>query len=316
MFKQPLKIAAGLLICLCVIGVWLISHPAFALSLKHNSVVTDDTIKLGDVFQGLSSNQERVLGISPRPGTEMVLNARTLLRIAIALDLPWRPSSAADQVVLRRAATYIGRDAIEQALRDEIRLSGVSGSFELLIPNVASEIILPQQMPATLEVTALNIHPENGFFEATLAAPSRQNPVKELQVTGTIQKMIDIPVLRQPLNAGAIIGERDISVIQLREQDIKHNIVLDPAHLIGLTPRRMVLAGKPILADEVQAPVIVKRGDMVTMKFEKGTLALTTRAKALQDGAMGDTIRVVNATSNKMLDAQVSGSQEVVVTEF
>lgn len=294
----------------------LAATPADAVSLKENSVVTDATLKLGDLFSDLESGHDRVLGASPRPGTEMVLNARTLLRIAIALDLPWRPASSSDYLVVRRAATIVERAQIEDALKSEIAQKGVDGNFNLLIPGNMSELILPQDMPASVEVKHLSISRDSGFFEATLVAPSKSNPVKEMKLNGTIEKMVEIPVLRTTLQNGDIIGERDFDMIEIREKDLKNNMATNPQNLIGMTPRRMVMNGKPINIDDLQQPIIVGRGDLITMSFAQGGLSLTVRGKALENGAKGDHIRVMNLSSNKMIDAEVSGSKEVIVRTF
>lgn len=314
--KTDIKSLLRMVVCAgCAVSL-LSPITADAVSLKENSVVTDSTIKLGDLFQDLESDHDRVLGVSPRPGTEMVLNARTLLRIAIALDLPWRPSSSTEYVVLRRAATVIDREHIEDALKAEMSENGVTGNFNLLIANEMSEMILPQDMPATVEISNLDIRHDSGFFEATLVAPSKDNPVKEMKLNGTIEKLVEIPMLRAPLRKGDIIGQRDFDMVEVRAKDLKHNVVLDPQSLIGLTPRRVVLEGAPIKIEDLEAPVVVSRGDLINMTFEQGGLTLTARGKALQDGAVGDHIRVVNLASSKMIDAEVSGSKEVIVKSF
>ena len=79
----------------------------------------------------------------------------------------------------------------------------------------------------------------------------------------------------------------------------------------GLTPRRMIAAGKPVKANDVQAPRIVARGEAVTLIYKAGALNLTARGKALEFGAKGDVIRVVNTQSNRSIDAIVTGDQEV-----
>lgn len=292
------------------------TQPAQAVSVKHNSVVTDATIKLKDLFDGLSRDEERVLGASPRPGQEMVLNARTLMRIAIALDLDWRPSSTADFVVITRAATYIDRGMIEDILRKEVKTQGYKGKFRLLVPNIDSEIILPQDMPATAEVQHLRLYKDRDFFEATIAAPSNANPVKTIRISGKIKRMIDVPVLRQALRNGSIISKNDIELIEIEEREVQHNMIVNADILIGMTPRRMLQQGKPILISTIESPRMIKRGDMVTMTLQSGPLTLTSRARALQDGAKGDVIRVVNMNSNRTIEAQVLAEREVVVSTY
>jgi len=308
----------GLCLILSICFLIVVSpFSAQAISLKENSVVTEEVIKLGDLFHGLKHNTDRVLGVAPRPGTEMVLNARTLMRIAVALDLPWRPATSADYIVIRRAATIIDRPAIENALQTAIaEKRDDNNQFRILIPNGMDEMILPQDMPKSIDVSYVNIRDDGRYFEAQLVAPSKDKPYKTMRVSGTIEKMIDVPVLRKTLRTGDIIGKHDLDTIQIREQDLQHNFILSSDDLVGLTPRRMVLEGKPIQTSDVESPVMVERGDLITMTFTEGPLVLSAKGKALQDGALGDYIRVVNLSSNKTIEAVVSGTREVAVKAF
>ena len=52
------------------------------------------------------------------------------------------------------------------------------------------------------------------------------------------------------------------------------------------------------------------------MIFNHGPLKLTAEGKALQNGAEGDTIRVVNTASNKTLQALITNTNEVVIKTF
>ncbi len=291
-------------------------NPAHAISVKHNSVVTDSTIKLKDLFDGLNRDEDRVLGASPRPGQDMVLNARTLMRIAIALDLDWRPTSTGDFVVITRAATFIDRGMIEDILRKEIKAHGYEGKFRMIIPNIESEIILPQDMPATAEVQNIRLYKDRDFFEATIAAPSKANPIKTARISGQIKRMIDVPVLKQAMRNGEVIGKNDIEFIEIEARDVQHDMITDEKMLLGMTPRRMAQHGKPILDNTIQSPRMVRRGDTVTMTLQSGPLTLTARAKALEDGAKGDIIRVVNLNSNRTIEAEVSADREVAVTTY
>ncbi|MAI63186.1 MAG: flagella basal body P-ring formation protein FlgA [Micavibrio sp. TMED27] len=299
----------------------LLPTSSHALDLRHHSVVTDQNIKLGDIFSGLTGSSlehkaERVLGVAPRPGDQMVLNARTLMRIAIALDLPWRPVSAADQVVLSRAATVIDDATVKDAIKQSLYEAGLDGNFDLVIPHQINEIILPHQYPRTLEVINIDYHPERGHFEAEIAAPSASNPVQKQVIFGSIEKMIRVPTLRTNFRNGTIIGIRDIDMIEIPQSRVRHNVILDPKELVGMTPRRVIFEDKPIKIEDIEAPRIVKRGENVTMVFKEGPLVLTAQGKALEFGAKGDAIRVTNLTSSRTVEAIVTGEKEVSVSVF
>lgn len=297
-------------------GLVILPHTASAVSLKQSSVVTGDIITLGDIFQGLPENNEKVLGIAPQPGQEIVLNARTLLRIAVALDLPWRPASSNDKVVLTRAASLVDRDMIESAIHAQLETEGMQGKYKIVIPDTAAKIVLSPDVAPALEITNFELKPDSGWFEASVAAPSADNPAYKGKITGTVKKLVDVPVLRETMKAGTIIGARDIDYVELEEKDLRPDMLVNANDLIGMTPRRLTMAGKPLKAIDIESPIIVQRGDIVTMMFQQGGLTLTASGKALQDGAKGDQIRVLNQISNKTIEGFVTASKEVTVETF
>lgn len=52
----------------------------------------------------------------------------------------------------------------------------------------------------------------------------------------------------------------------------------------------------------------VRRGDMVNLVYEMPGMSLTMRARALEDGAVGQGIRLINTSSNRTIDATVTGT--------
>lgn len=299
------------------LGIALIApQTASAISLKETGVIEGDTIRLGDLFTGLERDADKVLGAAPRPGQDMTLNARTLIRIATALDLPWRPATSADQIVLRRAATIIDGPMIKDALKNEIAARGMPGKFDVVLPAGEQQIVLPQNTERSLEITSLNVVPGKDNFEAVIVAPSKSNPLQEMKINGTLRRVVDVPVLQGALQNGDVIGKQDIGFIESPAESVAQGTVLKVEDLIGMTPRRLLHAGQPVKASDVVSPRIVERGKNVTMTFIQAGLTLTAQGKALENGAKGDVIRVVNAASSKTIEATVTGAGEVSVQSF
>lgn len=312
-YRSLKNLAFAFLVVMAMISM---SIEARALSLRNNVVLTDDTIKLGDLFYGLDAETDKVLGPAPQPGSEMTLNARTLMRVAIAMDLPWRPSSSAEQVTITRAATVLSNDDIQDAIKTALKDEGLSGNFNVSPSGMWPRIILPQELPASVEVSSLQYDSGKDWFQATLVAPSQENPIHSTSISGRVEHLVDIPVLRENIKNGTVIGKYDIDYISINRQDVQHDTVLSEDELIGMTPRRMVLDGKPILTGELEPPRVISRGDIITMIFREGPLKLTAKARALEHGTKGDIIRVVNINSNKTIDALVRGDKEVEVQSF
>ncbi|MBI1300133.1 MAG: flagellar basal body P-ring formation protein FlgA [Alphaproteobacteria bacterium] len=288
---------------------------AHAIGLKENSIVQSGEITLGDIFYNLPRDENRVLGAAPRPGQDMVLNARTLLRIALALDLPWRPTDSTDSITLTRAATVINYEEITESLKLALAETGMDGNYDIAIPVQYHKIILPQDQPATLEVTRFTTDADRKTFQATIAAPSEENPIQHFQINGRISAVIEVPVLSQNVHAGEVVREDHIKFIKLQERDFSHDMIVETDQLVGMTARRVVLADRPVRAAEIIAPQVIERGEIVTLAVDAGVMKLTAQARALQDGAKGDIIRVVNTSSNQTVRAVVTGERQVAVIE-
>ena len=125
--------------------------------------------------------------------------------------------------------------------------------------------------------------------------------------------MIQIPVIRSALRNGDIIGETDIDWIVIPEKKIQRDLVMKSDTLVGMTPRRSLLAGKPVLEGDLERPQIVTRGEIVTVIYKDGPMRLSAKGKALQNGAKGDAIRISNVNSNRTLQGFVTNTKEVTV---
>lgn len=72
----------------------------------------------------------------------------------------------------------------------------------------------------------------------------------------------------------------------------------------GATAPRFQSASTPTTAS---GAIAVRRGETVTLVYVAPGLQLTTRARALGDASIGDSVRLVNLTSNRTVDAVVTG---------
>lgn len=55
------------------------------------------------------------------------------------------------------------------------------------------------------------------------------------------------------------------------------------------------------------ADAAVRRGEMVTLVYAAPGMSLTMRARAMEDGAVGQSVRLQNTSSNRTIDAIVTG---------
>lgn len=315
-YPRIVDITLGMGVLLSLAVLLFAPAQAFAMGLKENSVIKENVIRLGDVFYGLDYNADKVLGPAPRPGQDMVLNARTLWRIARASNVNWRPVDLSEQVTLTRAATIISAENIQNELQRELQRKGMPGKFALSFHDQMTQIVLPEDQPATFDVLRLDFNPQQDHFTAEIAAPSTQNPIRRVVLNGKVDRLVDVPVLKSSMGAGSLIRKSDIQMIEMPMKQVKGEVILEPYDLLGMAPRRVVFAGKPLRIQDIQAPQIIQRGEFVTMTFDSGVMQLTAQGRAMQNGAKGDMIRVMNQGSNQTIEAKVMGERQVLVSTF
>lgn len=87
----------------------------------------------------------------------------------------------------------------------------------------------------------------------------------------------------------------------------------NPQDLIGMETKVILYAGRPILAEHVGPPAIVNRNQIVPLVFKQAGLSISTAGRALDRGAVGDVIRVMNMASRTTLfgTVQPDGSVDV-----
>jgi len=290
------------------------AQPTAPVLLKEKVVIDGSVVLLGDLFDGLGANGATPVARAPAPGTRVAVNARWLLAVARAYGIGWRPGSRLDSTVIERASIVIETQRIEAATIGALRQRGIDGRLSLVLDNPVTRIHLPTDAEPSLLVAGLNHNPETGRFTAHLIAPAEGTPLVRITISGRAIEMIEIPVLRRRMLPGEVIGERDIAWQDARADRISRNVVRDPVNLVGKSPRRPIRAEKPVLSSELRQPVLVSKNSLVTIRLQTARMVLTARGRAMEPGAKGDVIRVVNTKSNQIISASVtaSGTVEVV----
>jgi flagellar basal body P-ring formation protein FlgA len=284
-----------------------------APALRATSTVAGTVICLGDLFADAGDRASDVVAPAPPPGSRTIFDAAWLAATAREHQLVWQPSSRLDQASVARATRAIEADAITARLLQEIGTRQSVAGAEIQLDNPALRLLVAAGAPGDIAVDNLAIEPRSGRFFAFIAAPAGSVDAQRQRVTGRLIRMIELPVLSRALAPGDTIAAADIETMRVRAERLGSDAVLDRRTLIGKTPRRMLRPHEPLRVGDVQVPLLVHRGDLVTIVLETPTMRLTTQGKALADGAMGAMLQIANTKSNRLIDARVTGANTVAV---
>lgn len=284
-----------------------------APALRATSTVASAVIRLGDLFADAGKRASDVVAPAPPPGSRTIFDAAWLAATAREHHLDWQPASRFDQASVTRATRAIEGDAIAARLLQEIGKRQSIGSAEIQLDNPALRLLVAADAPGNIAVDGLTVEPRSGRFSAIIAAPAGGTDAQHQRVTGRLIRMLDLPVLSRALAPGDTIAAADIETLRVRAERLGSDAVLDRRTLIGKTPRRLLRPHEPLRIGDIEVPLLVHKGDLVTIVLETPTMRLTAQGKALGDGAMGAMLQIANTKSNRLLDARVTGLDIVAV---
>lgn len=134
------------------------------------------------------------------------------------------------------------------------------------------------------------------------------------RIEGLALATMDVPVPARRLMPGDIISDADLQSVELPLNRVGAYTLTSRDRLVGMEVRRMLTRGRQVMAQSVTAPIIVARGEKVSILYDDGSLVLTAPGRALQDAHTGQEITVVNLVSNKSLRvvARQDGLVEVI----
>ena len=281
--------------------------------LREAVKVKNKTVRLGDVFSGTGSKADIAIAYAPKPGKRAIFDARWLQRVARTYRLKWRPMGIEDQVIVERDSTAIPREEIEDGILSALIEKGVDKSVVLELSNRRIRLFVPTSSIAKIGVEDTSYDPRTGRFTAIIMAPADDPRATRHRVTGRLHKMTEVPVLARKMLGKEVISKRDIKWIRVRSDRLRRDTILNANELIGMAAKRGLHSGRPLHTSVVQRPVLVSKGSLVTVSLDAPKMTLTTRGKALQNGSDGDTVRIVNLRSNKIIEAEVTGMGRVSV---
>jgi flagella basal body P-ring formation protein FlgA len=144
--------------------------------------------------------------------------------------------------------------------------------------------------------------------------PGPANAANASQGTGIAQApaMRGAVVARQLVQRGAKIDTRLFEEVSLPAQGMDHQAVASLRDLMHGELVRDVAAGQVIRSHDIRRAVLVKQGQATLMTVgSPGDFQISVRVEALQDGRMGEQIRLKNPESGRLLSGVVVGPNAV-----
>jgi flagella basal body P-ring formation protein FlgA len=294
--------------------------PAYAnetVALKEKITVSDGVITLGDLLQTPAAQGKTALFAAPVPGSSGTINVARAIAAAKSYGFDAIASPGLREIQVEREARKITAADIEKAiaLKAAQHLRANAEDIEIDFGRTLAELNLEKNIGASLNFSSFRLEPQSGRFEAHLFVPGSAvlSEASPAVVTGTLFETAEVAQLKHTLVRGQVITKGDVELTRVKHQQLGNNMLRSLDQVVGMAARRG-LSDDTILRDnDLEKAKIIDRNEMVLIVYETPLITVTTRGKALESGAIGDAIDVLNLQSKHTIQATVVGDGKVAV---
>lgn len=118
-------------------------------------------------------------------------------------------------------------------------------------------------------------------------------------------------VAKKDLPRGHVIEASDLEEEWLPFARPQLGAAYSRENVVGMRLKRPVLVGAAVMSSQLEAPIVVKKGQIVQLLLSKGRLGINAQVKALGAGAAGQAIDAVFPSTKKKLRVRIVDSATV-----
>ena len=199
---------------------------------------------------------------------------------------------------------------LAKALINEKILVPANAKVEIL-PQTIDNRLLPSQCssPIHVELASEREISRNNTIKVSCDTPDLSYPW-QIFMSVRVDILFPVVVASETLAPGELISPTQLEIRYVDQNNLRGMQFNDINQLSGVRVKRRVAKNYPIFANNL---CFVCKNDAVSIYVRSNNFVLKTLGEALQDGNIGDQIRVKNSSSNKELDAIVTAIGEVEV---
>lgn len=280
--------------------------------LRPAVTVRADIVTLGDLFDFAGSHAETPVFRAPEPGTRGRVETAAIVAAARSAGLEHIDLAGLRTVTVERLGSRLSAGDIEDLVAGALdayradRHGAGAGHYAISLAAPVAPLTVPAEQASALTVDLVAPPaPRSGAFLALVRGPRGEELAR---VEGRADHRARVPVLTRAVGRGEVIRSSDLGTIEIAYGRLTGMPTLTAdADIIGMAAQRSLRAGAPLNPADLMLPHMVQRQELVTLIYRQGALALTVRARALDDGAEGQAVDVMNLQSNRVVRGIVTG---------
>lgn len=294
---------------------WRLKILSAAIANGDNVLLGDIALPIGDIDEQIWADlRNRPLWAAPPDeGKPLQINKSKLsqaLRQTLGQEYANRcilPTS----LVIQRGGVVFREEDLRKYVQSGLgpQLAAMPGEAEL------TEFRLPEYIFLAHGQQQIQLEPGKlapGRITLRFAVKEADGQVlRRVSGTAKLSLWISAPVAARPINKGESIDPAAVTFMRMNAAQMK-DVPWD-AQGGPWQAARSIGKGEPILQSDLISKMMVRRGNILTLNYERGNLRMTIQVEALADGEPGATIPVRNLQTKKQVYATVKDGKTVVI---
>src|SRR5665647_2068191 len=284
--------------------------------LRSEAIITGDIVRIGDLVEHAGIVANVPIFRAPDLGSTGTVPADAVIEAVRAHALIGLDTGGLNEVLVTRASRTIAAKVIEDCVADALSRQFALGARKDIAVIFERELHAIQVEPSAKgepRVARINFDARTGRFDATLEIPTGPGNRGMLRLSGRAAATVDVVTVVRPIDRGTLLRSTDVLVERRPRGDIGRAIVSAAEQAVGFAARTALQPGRPLRAADLMKPELVQRNETVTLVYEVPGIVLTVRGKAIDGGAEGDVISVLNEQSKRTVQGVVVGPGRVIV---
>lgn len=325
----------GILVMLMLLLVWSSSGEAALIRLRNEVRVSAALIQLGDIAEIGETDENtsamlKSMTIGPAPAAGRVTQiSLDMIRRELSLrgieQAAFRFTGASEVRVSRAnteapATTVVAVDQKRiQQLQRELRQLVVNHVQQKLTDGGHVQVRLSepqvqqiaQALPRVTEWQLSGGTPpwlDAQSFQLTALLPDGTQ--QRIELACQVSRLPKALALKQNLPRGQVIRAADLTWVDIER--IEDHLV-DPKQVVGTETQRSLRAEVPIRRDDVRQLPLIRRGEVVSVTAQIGSIAVRRYCRSLEEGSLDQFVTLVPVDGKERITARVSGLREAEI---
>jgi flagellar basal body P-ring formation protein FlgA len=175
----------------------------------------------------------------------------------------------------------------------------------ITLQNCQQKLQFDQPFPVQPSVRVRCSQPQWQLFVTLTSGTESASPNRQAPIGPTLHKVL---VAKEMLKRGTLITPSMFKEAEMPIPGMENQVIVDSKLLVNMELVRDLTPNSPLRTYDVKVAVLVKRGQEVQVSAGQGQgFMITMRAEALQDGGLGEQVRLKNSESGRSLIAVITG---------